>query len=213
VNVAAVALFWCCNILANEFTVLNYDRRCNSRSTGDRSIDMTVAQQARDVVAIIKAMGSDKAIIFGSSGGGIIGLELAAANPEVIDFLIIHEAPVIELLPAADAEKWRSFHYDIYMKSLSEGWEAALVDFMASIIGAPDIPFPPDLNERVSQNMDFFFKHEYKAFIQYIPTMHIMCSQLGSWHQGFIVNASSFQANMMYRSICLRNLQTPLEVR
>jgi hypothetical protein len=25
------------DILANEFTVLNYDRRCNSRSTGDRS--------------------------------------------------------------------------------------------------------------------------------------------------------------------------------
>jgi pimeloyl-ACP methyl ester carboxylesterase len=85
------------DILANEFTVLNYDRRCNSRRIGDRSIDMTVAQQARDVVAIIKAMGSDKAIIFGSSGGDIIGLELAAANPEVIDFLIIHEAPVIEL--------------------------------------------------------------------------------------------------------------------
>jgi pimeloyl-ACP methyl ester carboxylesterase len=54
------------DILANEFTVLNYDRRCNSRSTGDPSIDMTVAQQARDVVAIIKAIGSDKAIIFGS---------------------------------------------------------------------------------------------------------------------------------------------------
>jgi pimeloyl-ACP methyl ester carboxylesterase len=159
------------DILANVFTVLNYYRRCNSRRTGNRSIDMTVAQQARDVVAIIKAMGSDKAIIFGSSGSGIIGFELAAANPEVIDFLIIHEAPVIELLPAADAEKWRSFHYDIYMKSLSEGWEAALVDFMASLIDAPDIPFPPDLNERVSQNMDFFFKHEYKAFIQYIPNV------------------------------------------
>jgi hypothetical protein len=28
------------DILANEFTVLNYDRRCNSRSTGDRSKDM-----------------------------------------------------------------------------------------------------------------------------------------------------------------------------
>lgn len=83
------------NILANEFTVLNYDRRCNSRSTGDRSIDMTVAQQARDAIAIIKAMGHDKAIIFGSSGGGIIGLELAAANPNVIDFLIVHEPPVI----------------------------------------------------------------------------------------------------------------------
>ena len=87
----------------------------------------------------------------------------------MIDFLIIQEAPVIELLPAANAEKRRSFHYDIYMKSLSEGWEAALVDFMATLIGA--VPFPPDLNDRVSQNMDFFFKHEYKAFIQYIPNV------------------------------------------
>ena len=55
---------------------------------------MTVAQQARDAVAIIKAMGHDKAIIFGSSGGGIIGLELATANPNVIDFLIVHEPPL-----------------------------------------------------------------------------------------------------------------------
>jgi pimeloyl-ACP methyl ester carboxylesterase len=79
------------DILANEFTVLNYDRRCNSRSTGDRSIYMTVSHQARDAAAIIKAMGIDKAIIFGSSGGGIIALELAVANPKMIDFLIVHE--------------------------------------------------------------------------------------------------------------------------
>ena len=157
------------DILANEFTVLNYNRRCNSRSTGDRSIDMTVAQQAIDAAAIIKAMGHDKAIIFGSSGGGIIGLELGAAKPEVIDFLIVHEPPVIELLPAADADKYRSFHHDIYLKYLREGWKAALPDFTATLIGAPDIPFPPDLDERVSDNMDFFFRHEYKAFTQYIP--------------------------------------------
>ena len=44
----------------------------------------------------------------------------------------------------------------------------ALVDFMASLVGAPDIPYPRDLNERISSNMNFFFKHEYKTFIQYI---------------------------------------------
>ena len=33
------------DILAGKFTVLSYDRRCNSRSSGDRSVDMTVAQQ------------------------------------------------------------------------------------------------------------------------------------------------------------------------
>jgi hypothetical protein len=55
------------------------------------------------------------------------------------------------------------------MKYLRDGWEAALVDFSASLIGAPEIPFPPDLDERISGNMDFFFRHEYKTFIQYIP--------------------------------------------
>ncbi len=36
------------DILAEKYTVVSYDRRCNSRSSGDRSTDMTVAQQARD---------------------------------------------------------------------------------------------------------------------------------------------------------------------
>jgi hypothetical protein len=56
-----------------------------------------------------------------------------------------------------------------YLKNLREGWQAALPNFVATLIGAPDIPFPPDLNERVSGNMDFFFRHEYRAFAQYIP--------------------------------------------
>ncbi|CAN5335270.1 alpha/beta hydrolase [soil metagenome] len=159
------------DILSNEFTAVSYDRRANSRSTGDRTTDMIIAQQARDAAAIIKAMGVDKAIIFGSSGGGTIGLELAAIKPEVIDFIIIQEAPVIELLPTADAEKWCSFHYDIYMKSQREGWEAALPEFMATLIGTPDTPYPADLNERVSGNMDFFFKHEYIPFARYVPDL------------------------------------------
>jgi pimeloyl-ACP methyl ester carboxylesterase len=111
---------------------------------------MTVGQQARDAAAIIKARGSDKAIIFSSSGGGITGLELAAVKPEVIGFLIVHEPPVIELLPDTDAKRWRSFHHDIFMKSLRKGWQAALPDFMALIVGALNIPFLRDLNDRVS---------------------------------------------------------------
>lgn len=97
------------DILADKFTVVSYDRRCNSRSSGDRSVDMTVAQQARDAAFIIKATGGGKAIVVGRSGGAIIGLELATTKPELIDFLIVYEAQVIEILPKDDAEKWRSF--------------------------------------------------------------------------------------------------------
>ena len=45
------------DILADKFTVISYDRRCNSRSSGDRSAGMTIDQQARDAASIIKAMG------------------------------------------------------------------------------------------------------------------------------------------------------------
>ena len=114
------------DILAEKFTVVSYDRRCNSRSSGDRNADMIVSQQARDAAAIIKAMGVEKAILIGRSGGAVISLELAATRPEMIDFLIVHEAPVIELLPEADAKKWRSFVENIYTKNQREGWEAAL---------------------------------------------------------------------------------------
>lgn len=132
------------DILADNFTVVSYDRRCNSRSSGDRSIDMTVAQQARDAASIIKAMGEGKAVVVGRSGGAIICLELAATMPEVIDFLIVYEAPVIKMLPEGDAEKWRSFVYDIYTKSQREGSLAAQAEFMASLINVHNSPFPTD---------------------------------------------------------------------
>lgn len=165
--------FYSCaaDILADKFTVVSYDRRCNSRSSGNRSADMTVAQQARDAAAIIKAMEADKAFVIGRSGGAIIGLELAATKPELIDFLIVHEAPVINLLPDSDAQRWRTFHDEIYIKSQRDGWLAAQTEFMASLINVPDTPYPPDLNERISGNVDFFFKHEYRAFFRYLPNI------------------------------------------
>ena len=159
------------DILAEKFTVVSYDRRCNSRSSGDRSADMTVAQQARDTASIIKAMGVDKAIVVGRSGGAVIGLELAAARPEIIDFLIVHEAPVIELLPEPKAQRWRTFVDEIYVKNQREGSQAAQIEFMASLINVPDTPYPPDLNERISDNVDFLFRHEFKAFFKYLPNI------------------------------------------
>jgi pimeloyl-ACP methyl ester carboxylesterase len=155
------------DILAGKFTTVSYDRRCNSRSSGDRNADMTVTQQARDAASIINTMGFDKAIVVGRSGGAIIGLELAATRPELIDFLIVYEAPVIELLPESKAQRWRTFVDKIYTKSQREGWHAAQTDFMASLINVPDKPYPSELNERLSANVDFFFKHEFRAFYKY----------------------------------------------
>ena len=137
---------------------MSYDRRCNSRSSGNRNVDMTVAQQARDAASVINKMGFDKAIIIGRSGGAIIGLELAATRPELINFLIVHEAPVIELLPEPKAKRWRRFVSEIYTKSQREGWHAAQKEFMSSLINVPDNPYHSMNGSRVmwlsSSNMN-----------------------------------------------------------
>jgi pimeloyl-ACP methyl ester carboxylesterase len=159
------------DILADEFTVVTYDRRCNSRSSGDRSAEMTVEQQARDAAAVINSIGDNKTTVLGRSGGAIISLELAAARPDLIDFVIVHEAPVIKLLPNSDALRWRAFVDEIYLKSQREGWQAAQTEFMASLLNVPDSPYPPDLNERLAGNVDFFFKHEFSTFMTIYPTL------------------------------------------
>jgi pimeloyl-ACP methyl ester carboxylesterase len=82
---------------------------------------MTVAQQARDAASVINAMGVDKAIVVGRSGGAVKDLELAATRPELIDFLIVHEAPVIQLLHEPKAQRWRTFVDEIYAKSQHQG--------------------------------------------------------------------------------------------
>ena len=50
------------DILAGKFTAVSYDRQCNSRSSGNRNVDMTVAQQAHDAASVINKMGFDKAL-------------------------------------------------------------------------------------------------------------------------------------------------------
>jgi pimeloyl-ACP methyl ester carboxylesterase len=133
---------------------------------------MTVAQQARDAASIIKTTGFKDAIVLGRSGGANIALELAATRPELIDFLIVHEVPLIELLPDLDERlRWRAFVNEIYAKSRHEGSQAAQTEFMASLINVPDTPYPSDLNKRISGNLDFFFKHELRAFFGYVPNI------------------------------------------
>jgi pimeloyl-ACP methyl ester carboxylesterase len=155
--------------LADEFTVVTYDRRCNSRSTGDRAADTVVAQQARDAAAIIEAQARDKALVFGHSGGGIIALELAAIRPDLIDFLVVHEAPVIELLP--DVEKWRRFVDDISAKTEREGAMAAMIAFASELTMEPGATPPPEFFQRSMGNIEFFFKHEYRPLTLYTPDL------------------------------------------
>jgi len=192
-------------ILADKYKVVTYDRRCNSRSLGDRHSDMSVAQQARDTALIIEEIGDSKAIVVGRSGGAIIGLELAATRPELIDYLIVHEPPVIDLLHQTETQKWRSFVQGVYGKSLREGSDVAQIEFMKSLVNVPSSPYPQDLNERLSGNVDFFFKHEFRAFFGYLPKINtIRNNKVG------IVTAVGVDSNNAYYVQATRALAAEL---
>jgi len=193
------------DILSDKFKVVTFDRRCNSRSLGDRSTDMLVAQQARDAASIIETIGDGKAIVVGRSGGAVIGLELAASRPELINSLIVHEPPVIELLHEPESQRWRSFVQEVYDKSLNEGSEVAQIQFMESLVNVPAGPYPTDLNERLSGNVDFFFKHEFRAFFGYMPKINVIKNNKVN-----VVTATGIDSNDAYYVKATRALAAEL---
>ncbi|MFD2767074.1 alpha/beta fold hydrolase [Micromonospora eburnea] len=89
--------------LADDYTVLTYDRRGNSRSTvDDRSAPLRMAEQSADALAVLAHHQLTSALVFGGSGGALIGLDLAARHRDVVEGLIAHEPPVFSLLSAGD---------------------------------------------------------------------------------------------------------------
>ncbi|KAJ9136701.1 Acetyltransferase/esterase [Pleurostoma richardsiae] len=90
--------------LSDRFTCCTFDRRQMSASKvkGTNKI-LSFPQQARDILAVIKALGFDKSILFCSSLGGIIGFQFAIDHPEAVNHLICHETPTVSLLDDASS--------------------------------------------------------------------------------------------------------------
>jgi pimeloyl-ACP methyl ester carboxylesterase len=88
-------------LLADEFTVITYDRRGNSRSrhNADDPAVASIRAQADDAAAIIQACGLAKAVVFGTSGGAIITLELLSRHADLVRGAIVHEPPLLGVLP------------------------------------------------------------------------------------------------------------------
>jgi pimeloyl-ACP methyl ester carboxylesterase len=153
-------------LLSNTYSVITYDRRGNGRSTGDRTMTLDMAQQARDARAIIRAAGVDQAYVFGNSGGANIALKLAEAHPAVVAALVAHEPPVVSILP--DADVWLRFVEEITDTFHSKGPKRAMLRFARSGVGVNPLQLllargggRPDLR--------FFLEHEYVPITTYNP--------------------------------------------
>ena len=118
--------------LAAQFpdrTVVSYDPRGLGRSTRhDGRVDNTPTLQAKDIHALIEALGAGPVEMLASSGGAVTALALVAAYPDDVLTLVAHEPPLIAVLPDAEAaERAHAAVRDAYEAGGSNAGMAAFI--------------------------------------------------------------------------------------
>lgn len=117
-------------LLAQHFTVFNYDRR--GRGDSGDAAPYAVAREVEDIDAVITAAGGS-ACLYGTSSGAALALE-AAASGLAITKLALWEPPFIldesRRPPADQVERYNEF--------IAEGRRGDAVEyFMAKVVGLP----------------------------------------------------------------------------
>ncbi len=80
-------------LLADEFTVVSYDRRGNGRSPRPAGWATTSPEeQADDAAALLDALGLTPAAVYGSSAGGVFALCLLIRHPEAVRGAVLRAA-------------------------------------------------------------------------------------------------------------------------
>lgn len=151
-----------CESLINRYTVVTYDRRGLSRSKIDADAGSpTIATHSEDAHQLLAALATEPALVFGSSIGALIGLDLAARHPKQVQVLVAHEPPAWELLPDEERERAMRIMEDVVGAFHREGANAAFQKFatLASSDHADREPevAAPQPTPQIAANMNYFF--------------------------------------------------------
>lgn len=119
------------DILSDEYKVITYDRRANSRSTMNDPQNFEISQQSRDAVAVLRAVGEISAFVFGNSSGATIALDMAKTQPQAVRAIVAHEAPLARMHPKA--KRWQRFFAGVYWMAFWFGSYLAALRFMLGI--------------------------------------------------------------------------------
>jgi pimeloyl-ACP methyl ester carboxylesterase len=166
------------DLLADEFTVISYDRRGNGRSPVPSGWQTTSPEeQADDAAALLDALGVGPAAIFGTSSGGTFALCLLVRHPEAVCGAILHEPGLYALVDDFDAVR-------APVRALVEGARevggpsAAVERFWCYVVGDPDgwKRLTPALRERLRATASTFFDIEVGTYELYLPDQETLAS-------------------------------------
>jgi pimeloyl-ACP methyl ester carboxylesterase len=155
--------------LAHHLTVVTYDRRGFSRSQiQDPHVDVHRLQtDVDDAACLLSRFGNEPAIVFGSSSGAIVALELLVRPASLVSTLVAHEPPLVKLL--ADGQRWIDFFLGLYQQYLVSGPPQALRAFRDQVLAESDrqaLARALDAagGAAVMSNARFWFEHELRQY-------------------------------------------------
>ncbi len=155
--------------LADEFTVVTYDRRGNSRSPRPAGWTRTsMPEQADDAAALLASVGCAPAAVFGTSGGAVIACCMLLRQPGVMRGVILHEPPLAPVVPGA-AEGMAQMKAMIEGAMARGGPPAAVEAFVREAAGDAFDAIPAEVRSRMMGNGETLFGYELEAFVTWCP--------------------------------------------
>jgi pimeloyl-ACP methyl ester carboxylesterase len=146
---------------ARHYRVITYSRRYNFPNQNPR-IDpaYSAAIDAEDLAALIKGLRLGQVNVVGESHGAYTALYLAVRHPELVNKLVLAEAPMLRWLNSSPEGKAAFDEYQDRLwhpvgQAFSRGDSAAAMKVIAAFFldGATVASMPPDLRALVEANL------------------------------------------------------------
>ena len=158
------------DLLADEFTVVTYDRRGNGRSPAPAGWTTTSPQeQADDAAGLVEALAVGPTAVFGTSSGGNFALWMLTRHPAAVRGAVLHEPGVYAVLDNFDAV--RSPLQAVVRQSMDEGGHPLAVERFWQYIAGGNAwaQLPATLRERLTARASTLFDVELGTYERHMP--------------------------------------------
>ncbi|MFP3992366.1 alpha/beta hydrolase [Streptomyces sp. E11-3] len=158
------------DLLADEFTVVTYDRRGNSRSPRPSGWEKTsVAEQADDAAALLTALALAPAAVFGNSYGATFALDLLIRHPGVVRRAVLHDIALFSVLE--NPGEVQALGRSVVEAGMAAGGSQEAVGHLIRFVAGDDNwdRLDPDLRHRMASNGETLFGVEMGTFEPYRP--------------------------------------------
>jgi pimeloyl-ACP methyl ester carboxylesterase len=177
------------DLLSDEFTVITYDRRGTGRSPRPPGWTVTSPEeQAADAAGLLRALGVDSAVVFGTSSGAVFALCMVVRHPRLVRGCVLHEPTLPRLFDDPDVIRRLTA---LLADARAEGGSALAVERFWRIVAGDAAwdQLESAVRDRIMATADTLLDVEFGNFEDYLPSdaefaqvtlpVHLMVSEDG----------------------------------